>query len=116
MTICIHMCSSCKKYGSIGSNIQMHTCRVWRRVLRPGDTVIDATCGNGHDTLELARMVCTDEGLGYVYAFDVQEDALANSAYLLDQHLDPLLVCAYSTKTYMSFQIMFRCNSMLSSR
>lgn len=75
----------------------MHTCRVWRRVLRPGDTVIDATCGNGHDTLELARMVCTDEGLGYVYAFDVQEDALANSAYLLDKRLDPLLVCASST-------------------
>lgn len=70
---------------------------MWRRVLRPGDTVIDATCGNGRDTLELARMVCTDEGLGYVYAFDVQEDALANSAYLLDKHLDPLLVYPSST-------------------
>ncbi|KAG0624266.1 hypothetical protein M758_3G235100 [Ceratodon purpureus] len=61
---------------------------VWRKVVRPGDIVIDATCGNGHDTLELAKMVCADNASGYVYAFDVQEDALANSSYLLDQHLD----------------------------
>jgi len=74
-----------------GSKVTSAAHGVWRRVLRPGDIVIDATCGNGHDTLALARMVCTDEGLGYVYAFDVQEDALANSAYLLDKHLDPLL-------------------------
>lgn len=56
--------------------------------MRPGDTVIDATCGNGHDTLELTRLVCADHAPGYVYAFDVQEDALANSSYLLDQRLD----------------------------
>lgn len=63
-------------------------CRVWRRVVRPGDTVIDATCGNGNDTLALAKMVCKSEAMGYVYAFDVQEDALANTSYFLDKHLD----------------------------
>lgn len=61
---------------------------VWRKVVKPGDTVIDATCGNGHDALELVRMVCADNASGYVYAFDVQEDALANASYLLDQRLD----------------------------
>lgn len=70
----------------------INVCRVWRKVVRPGDTVIDATCGNGHDTLELARLVCADNAPGYVYAFDVQEDALANSAYLLDQRLDSVQV------------------------
>lgn len=41
--------------------------------LRPGDAVIDATAGNGHDTLFLARLVGTE---GRVWAFDVQEAAV----------------------------------------
>lgn len=41
--------------------------------IRPGDTVVDATAGNGHDTLFLAQCV-GDEGC--VYAFDVAEEAL----------------------------------------
>ncbi|CAK9199528.1 unnamed protein product [Sphagnum troendelagicum] len=63
---------------------------VWRRVVKPGDTVVDATCGNGHDTLVLTNMVCIPEVLGSVYALDVQEDALANTSYLLDHKLDEL--------------------------
>lgn len=39
--------------------------------LHPGDTAIDATCGNGHDTAALAKM-----GAGKIYAFDVQEAAI----------------------------------------
>lgn len=38
-----------------------------------GDTVIDATAGNGHDTLFLAQLV---GGTGSVYSFDIQEDAV----------------------------------------
>lgn len=41
--------------------------------LRPGDVAIDATAGNGHDTVALARAVGAD---GRVYAFDVQAAAL----------------------------------------
>ncbi|HJH11033.1 MAG TPA: methyltransferase domain-containing protein [Metalysinibacillus jejuensis] len=37
--------------------------------------VIDATAGNGHDTLFLAELVPQ----GHVYAFDVQEEALKNT-------------------------------------
>ncbi len=52
-----------------------------RRAVRPGDAVVDATCGRGHDTLFLARLV---GGKGTVWAFDIQEDALAAARELLD--------------------------------
>lgn len=42
-----------------------------RAYVRPGDVVIDATCGNGHDTLRLAQMQP-----GHLYAFDVQPAAI----------------------------------------
>lgn len=48
--------------------------------VKPGDIVVDATCGNGHDTLFLARLV--GEG-GKVWAFDIQENALSNTRALL---------------------------------
>lgn len=43
------------------------------RSIQPGDLVIDATAGNGHDTLFLARAV---GDAGRVLAFDVQAEAL----------------------------------------
>lgn len=43
-------------------------------VLRPGDLAIDATAGNGHDTVFLAERVGE---LGKVLAFDVQAEAIA---------------------------------------
>jgi glycine/D-amino acid oxidase-like deaminating enzyme/ubiquinone/menaquinone biosynthesis C-methylase UbiE len=45
---------------------------VWETVL-PGDIVIDATAGNGHDTHFLANQVGPD---GTVFAFDLQQIAL----------------------------------------
>lgn len=41
--------------------------------LRAGDVVVDATAGNGHDTLFLLRHVLPG---GHVFAFDVQSAAL----------------------------------------
>jgi hypothetical protein len=41
----------------------------WSSLVSPGDTVIDATCGNGHDTLALARLVGPR---GCVIAMDIQ--------------------------------------------
>ena len=46
------------------------------RVLKPGDLAIDATAGNGHDTLFLCERVGPQ---GKVIAFDIQEDALAST-------------------------------------
>jgi len=42
-------------------------------VVSPGDFCIDATAGNGHDTVFLARLVSPG---GNVYAFDIQEEAI----------------------------------------
>tara|TARA_R110002072_G_scaffold302354_1_gene484843 strand:+ start:8777 stop:10441 length:1665 start_codon:yes stop_codon:yes gene_type:complete len=53
-----------------------------RDVVQPGETVIDATAGNGHDTCFLAKAVGPE---GKVFAFDVQSDALQRtSARLAD--------------------------------
>jgi len=46
---------------------------VIRSVVRPGETVIDATAGNGHDTRFLAQLVGPR---GRVYAIDLQPLAL----------------------------------------
>lgn len=46
------------------------------RAVQAGDTVIDATMGNGHDTLFLCQMVGES---GRVYAFDVQKEAVENT-------------------------------------
>lgn len=51
--------------------------------LKEGHTVVDATAGNGHDTLFLAAKVGTS---GKVYAFDIQEKALEKTRQLLAQH------------------------------
>lgn len=50
------------------------------RVLRPGDMAVDATCGNGHDTLFLAELVGET---GRVWAFDIQPAAIAATRHRL---------------------------------
>lgn len=52
------------------------------RTIKPGDTVVDATVGNGHDTLFLAKLVGPS---GRVLGFDVQETALAVASKLLEE-------------------------------
>ena len=46
------------------------------KVVQPGDIVVDATMGNGNDTLFLANLV---GDTGKVFAFDVQQLALDNT-------------------------------------
>jgi tRNA G37 N-methylase Trm5 len=53
-----------------------------RRFVRPGNHVIDATCGNGHDTLLLAELVGSG---GRVWAFDIQEQALEATSTRLSE-------------------------------
>ncbi len=50
--------------------------------LKPGDIAIDATAGNGHDTLFLAQHVGMQ---GRVYSFDIQATAIKNTASKLQQ-------------------------------
>lgn len=52
----------------------------WEKLLRPGDWVIDATCGNGKDSLKLAKLVLP---AGRLWAIDIQEDAIKSTRDLL---------------------------------
>ena len=47
-----------------------------RQVVRPGDTVVDATLGNGHDTCMLAELVGER---GHVIGFDIQAEAVSRA-------------------------------------
>lgn len=58
----------------------------WAEIVKPGDIVIDATCGNGHDTLLLAKLALT-ESLGIVYAVDIQSQAIEMTRSYLQSHL-----------------------------
>ncbi|MFD2208188.1 class I SAM-dependent methyltransferase [Virgibacillus halophilus] len=48
--------------------------------VKQGESVIDATCGNGHDTLFLSNLVGEN---GTVYAFDIQKQAIESTEQLL---------------------------------
>ncbi|XP_004488782.1 tRNA (mnm(5)s(2)U34)-methyltransferase, chloroplastic-like isoform X2 [Cicer arietinum] len=61
---------------------------VWKHIIQKGDTVIDATCGNGFDTLALLNLVADDSHNGYVYALDIQKDALDKTSLLLEESLN----------------------------
>lgn len=50
------------------------------RLVRPGDFVVDATCGNGHDTFFLAELVGPT---GHVLAMDIQEIAIEHTQALI---------------------------------
>lgn len=67
--------------------------RVLSDYVNPGDVCVDATCGNGYDTLLLANLVGPS---GKVYAFDIQDTAIlhtkslchnySNIEYIKDSH------------------------------
>ena len=54
-----------------------------RAIVRAGDHVIDATAGNGWDTCFLAGLVGPE---GRVFAFDIQEEAIASTKSRLVAH------------------------------
>lgn len=53
---------------------------ILKQHIKRNDTVIDATMGNGNDTLLLAQLVGEN---GVVHAFDIQEKAIQNTTSLL---------------------------------
>ena len=60
------------------------------------DTVIDATMGNGNDTLRLCKRVTNE---GKVYAFDIQQKAIVNTRRLLSDngfHNAELILASHS--------------------
>jgi hypothetical protein len=58
----------------------------WSKILSSGDTVIDATAGNGHDTLNLVEQISWVGG-GTLTACDIQLSAIEASKTLLKDRL-----------------------------
>lgn len=58
------------------SHLLIHT------LLSEGDKAVDATCGNGHDTLALAERTGPT---GHIWGFDIQEQALAETGRRLSE-------------------------------
>lgn len=50
-------------------------------IVKPGDTVVDATLGNGNDTLFLSRIIQN----GRVYSFDIQKTAVEKFKEIIEQ-------------------------------
>ncbi|CAN6359524.1 unnamed protein product [Urochloa humidicola] len=61
---------------------------VWRSIVHKGDTVVDATCGNGNDTLALLQMVADEKGQGRVYGMDIQDSAIESTSSFLKMAVD----------------------------
>lgn len=53
-----------------------------KTAIEEGDHVIDATLGNGHDTLYLAKLVGET---GHVYGFDIQDEAIDQTKLKLEE-------------------------------
>jgi 16S rRNA C1402 N4-methylase RsmH len=63
---------------------------LWERLLKKDDLVIDATMGNGKDTLMLARIL-SKRGSGKVITLDIQTKALENTLKLLTESIPEFL-------------------------
>jgi SAM-dependent methyltransferase len=62
----------------------------WAQIVQMGDTVIDATCGNGHDTLKLCQLALSFDK-GKVYALDIQEQAIKSAHQFIQSYLESSL-------------------------
>src|SRR5690554_5806139 len=69
-------------YQGFKTNILNKAKQLLLKLIKNDDLVIDATIGNGHDTLFLAKLVPQ----GHVYGFDIQKEAVHQTASLLDAH------------------------------
>lgn len=58
----------------------------WKQLIEPGDSAIDATCGNGKDTLQLAKLI---SAAGMVIGLDIQKEAIDRTRALLEKELPP---------------------------
>lgn len=67
--------------------------------VQPGDLCIDATAGNGHDTLLLSQLAGPE---GRVLAFDIQKAALYSARqHLSDHHAPDNVTCLLDSHSHM---------------
>lgn len=71
---------------TLSNSIQVVHCLL-KEALTKADLIVDATAGNGHDTLFLAEHC---KPTATIYAFDIQEEALLNANKLIQSNKDSL--------------------------
>lgn len=76
--------------------------RYWEKLIEPGDWIIDATCGNGVDTLKLCQLALR-RGEGKVIGIDIQLEAITSTSRLLDLQL--------SEEQRSGVELICRCHS-----
>lgn len=70
----------------ISNNILSFSKSILCEVLESGCIAVDATVGNGYDTVFLARLAGAE---GHVFGFDVQEEALKQTEQRLNEECTP---------------------------
>ena len=70
-------------YGPL-THIKMSK-HIWSTLVKPGDTVIDATCGNGNDAVYLSSLALTSES-GLLYCIDIQPEAIRSTEERFQRH------------------------------
>lgn len=76
--------------GKIFENVTMLTQMILPGIIKPGYKCIDATTGNGHDTLYLSDQVGSH---GFVYGFDIQALAIESTRQRLGDRSNVRLIC-----------------------
>jgi hypothetical protein len=59
---------------------------LWKGILREGDSVIDATCGRGHDSLFIASLL-SQWKVGRLHCIDIQKEAIESTKRRLKDSL-----------------------------
>lgn len=85
----------------------------WSKLIEKGDTVIDATCGNGHDTVKLCQLALSHD-MGQVYAFDIQAEAIDSAKRHLSVHLSSDLQkrIEFQLRSHATFPESLKMNSV----
>lgn len=74
--------------SNIIRNTASFALNIVKEYVKPGDVLVDATCGNGNDTLSLAKMSPSK-----LYAFDLQKEAIQQTKNRLeDENLSDKVV------------------------
>lgn len=76
-----------KKFPLYRSHLDL-TRIYWERYLSTGLKVIDATCGNGLDSLYISKKILSNDQ-GNLFCIDIQEKAIQNTRHLLETNLSP---------------------------
>ncbi|WP_078414092.1 class I SAM-dependent methyltransferase [Priestia abyssalis] len=70
-----------------------------QKAVNEGDIAVDATIGNGHDTVLLAELVGET---GHVYGFDIQQQALENTRQKLkEKQLDDRVTLFHKSHSHL---------------